>query len=166
MSRKLLKIIVIVAIGLIFILSLWYFLSISHNKTPDSPNFQLSPTEQLQVQSIVENFVPLYNSYSYKNYDDIRSLYDSQSPPMQAKIDAYVAHLDAVTPIGFKRNTEILSNTFSYNVKDSTTLETQVRAKVTEINNNQQVTYTAIASVELVKGYDAWSVNDINIIKQ
>jgi hypothetical protein len=165
MNSKLLKYALVIIVIMLFILSLVYFLG---SRGPDSDNpivRQPTPAEQEQLAGTAESFVVLYNSYAYRNFDDIRSLYDSQNPTMQAKFDAYLEQLEQSVAPGFRKNTEVVPGTFRYELPEANTAQAQVQLKVTEYRGNQSSQHQATAYLTLVREYDAWSVNDIRIVK-
>jgi hypothetical protein len=140
-----------------------FFLSRPNNNgsvTTNPPDYLLDETQKQEIQKIVENFVILYNSYSYKNYDNMYSLYDSQISEMQAQIDKRAAELDSSLAPGYNQEATIKPGSFKYSYPKSNQILASVQVDIT---SNVATKRTITASVELVKEYDSWSIKNIKI---
>lgn len=165
MNSKLIKYAAVGAVALIFLFSMLYFLS-DRNEGSSTPVLRQPTSNELeQLSGTAQNFVVLYNSYAYQNFDDIRSLYSSQNLTMQAQLDTYLQDLARTVPAGYRQDTEVVPNTFQYEFTEANTAQAQLQLKVTVYRGNQRSQSQATAYLTLVRDYDAWSVNNIRIVK-
>lgn len=145
--------------------------------TTNLPQYILSQEEEVRVREFVKNFISLYNTYSYEDYSNLTALGDYQTPEMQQKTVELVQNLHASTPIGFAVNTVPDMATFRYAYPSASQLTVSVRAKVTEVRNQngtqnfsprnpEQVnTYPVTVNIELASFGKNWLVNNFEIKK-
>lgn len=129
------------------------------------PSYTLSAQEEQNMAEFVNNFVSLYNSYSYQDLSNPLSLGDFETIRMQNETIQLTNQLDTQLKPGYEIRTSGDQSTFSYNYPSINNLFATISAHVKE-SQNATVThsYDAVAQLELIRVSNlSWRVNSIEI---
>lgn len=131
------------------------------------PDYILSQQDEANIKIFVQNFVILYNSYSYQDYSNLTALGDYQTPNLQQKTINLVNQLGQSVPPGFSIRTTVESASFGYSYPQGDRIFAHIQGLATETNTNsgQKISYPVSASLELQKFGSSWQVDVISIEK-
>lgn len=129
------------------------------------PSYTLSAQEEQDLAQFVNNFVSLYNSYSYQDTSNPGSLGNFETLRMQNETIQLMNELDARLRPGYKIRTAADASSFSYDYPSAQNLVANIQARVMESQNNTPTrSYDVIATLKLIRVPDfTWRVDSIDI---
>lgn len=146
------------------------------NSQPAAINEEISPKDRQKIQEFVENFLLLYNTYSYEDYSNLQALGDYQTQNAQKQTLERIEKLKADTPIGFKRTVRfdevslkieklgVLKTAFRVSAKLTATDSVEKQAPASPRSSDAQGGSVDLqAELRLVPYNQGWLVDDILI---
>lgn len=135
------------------------------NGTTASSTFSNLPgyilPDESDVRKFVENFVILYNTYSYGDYSNLTALGDYQTPELQQKTLDLVSRLQNSTPAGYSVVTNVDDSSFSYIYPEATQAFISLNGSATQSQGGHDAVYSFTASLSLQKSGNNWLVSNI-----